>query len=67
MVSNEDILVIIEIAVITILNTIDDSRLQINEESSWDIVLVIRLVKKHIFSITSLHKQDQNIKNPLIH
>ena len=53
-VSNEDVLMVVEIPVVPVLNPIDNSRLQINQKRSWDVVLVIRLVKKHIFSITSL-------------
>lgn len=53
-VSNEDVLMVVEVPVVPVLNPIDNSRLQINEKRSWDVVLVIRLVKKHIFSITSL-------------
>mmetsp|Transcript_38777 Transcript_38777/g.37120 ORF Transcript_38777/g.37120 Transcript_38777/m.37120 type:complete len:89 (-) Transcript_38777:38-304(-) len=54
MLSHIKVLRIIEIRVQAILNPIDDSGLQINEERSRDVVLVVSLVEEHILPVVSL-------------
>lgn len=42
-------------------DAIDDSRLQIKQHRPWNIVLIVGLIEKHIFSVDTLsHKGFQN-------
>jgi hypothetical protein len=61
MVCNKHILVIVQVAVLAVLNAVDDTRLQVNKQCSWNIVFIICLVKEDILAISSLLA-----RNPLI-
>jgi hypothetical protein len=47
---------VVEIRVETVLNTVDDSRLEINEESSWNVMLIISLVEEDVLSVLSISR-----------
>lgn len=50
----EDIFVIVKIAIFAVLNAVDHSRLQVHQQGSWNVVLVVRLIEEHILPISSL-------------
>ena len=67
---NVEVLWIVEIRVEAILNGVDDSRLQVNQEGTRDVVLVIRLVEEHIFAVVSLSRvlfQNTFSANTVLH
>jgi hypothetical protein len=55
MIRNEDILMIVEISIFTILDAVNHSRLEVDQQCSWYVVLIISLIEKHIFPVTSLN------------
>lgn len=70
MLGNVEILRIVEIRVEAILNGVDDSRLQVNQEGTRDVMLVIRLVEEHIFAVVSLRRvlfQDAFSADTVLH
>jgi len=46
---------IVEISIFTILDAVNHSRLEVDQQCSWDVVLIISLIEKNIFPVTSLH------------
>lgn len=64
---DKHILVIVQVPVLTILNTVDDAGLQINKERPWNVVLIISLVEEHILAIASLITRPEVNKKTLSH
>lgn len=54
MLADVKILRVIQITIQPILDAVDDSWLKIDQDCPRDVVLIIRLVKEHIFSVVSL-------------
>jgi hypothetical protein len=54
MLGNIKVLRIVEVLIKAILNGVDDTRLQVNQKGARDIMLIISLIEKHIFSVVSL-------------
>ena len=53
---NEKVLWIVEIGIRALLDIVDNTWLQIDKKSSWDVVLIICLVEENIFSIFTLRR-----------
>ena len=51
---DKEILRVVQILVKSILNTVNDSWLEIDQKRSSNVMLVIRLVEKYIFTVISL-------------
>ena len=51
---HKEILRVVEVRVEPVLNAVDDSRLQVDEERAWDVMLVIRLIEEDIFAVVAL-------------
>ena len=49
-----DGLMIVKVPVFTVLYAINHPRLQIHKQSSWNIMLIVCLIEKHIFPVASL-------------
>jgi hypothetical protein len=49
-----EVLRVVKVRVETVLDAVDHTRLKIDQESTGDVVLIIRLIEKHIFPIVSL-------------
>ena len=45
------ILLVVEVAVFRVLNGVDDSRLEVEEQRPWDVVLVVSLVEEDVLAI----------------
>jgi hypothetical protein len=54
MLSNVEILRVVEILIHPILNRVDNTGLQIDQKSARYVVLIISLIEKHIFPVVSL-------------
>jgi hypothetical protein len=54
MLGDIEVLRIVKVLIKAILNRIDNTRLQINQKSARNIVLIICLIEKHILSVISL-------------
>jgi hypothetical protein len=54
-VSHKHILMVVEVAVLAVLNAVDHSWLQINEQRPRNVVLIVRLVEEHVLAIASLY------------
>ena len=51
---DEEVLRVVQIGVEAILDAVDHSRLQVNEQGARNVVLVVRLVEEDIFSVVAL-------------
>ena len=51
---HKEVLRVVQIGVEAILNRIDHTRLQIDHQCSWDVVLIVSLIEEHILPIVSL-------------
>lgn len=56
---DKHIFVIVQVSVLTVLNTVDDAGLQINKERPWNVVLIVGLVEEHILAIASLQEHQK--------
>lgn len=56
MARHEEVFRVVKVGVEAVLDAVDDSRLEINEERARDIMLVIRLVEEDIFPVVSLSR-----------
>lgn len=54
MLGDVEVLRVVEIGVQAVLDAVDHSRLQIDQQSARDVVLIIRLVEKDIFPVITL-------------
>jgi hypothetical protein len=54
MLGDVEVLRVVKITVKTVLDAVNDSRLEIDQERARDIVLIICLVEKDIFSVISV-------------
>jgi len=55
MLSDVEVLRVVEVLVGSTLNRVDDSRLQVDEERARNIVLVVSLVEKDVLAVVALH------------
>jgi hypothetical protein len=49
-----EVLGVVEVAVEPVLDAVDDARLQVDQQRARDVVLVVRLVEKHILPVVSV-------------
>ncbi len=54
MVGHKEVLRVVQIGVQAILNTVDDPGLQVDQDSPRYVVLIVRLIEEHIFTIVTV-------------
>ena len=54
MIGHKEVLWIVQVGIESVLNTVDDSWLEINEDRPWNVMLIISLIEEHIFTIVAI-------------